>query len=77
VGLARQRESEGSTRVASRARAGRLMGLKGERWREGGRGGRGMGRISAQQEGGSFPFFFFLFSKSHFHFCSFFFEQII
>jgi hypothetical protein len=57
----------GGAQAAARAGAGQLLGRKGKRGARERGGGRGMGRIRPSR-GGSF---LFLFSKSHFHFCSF------
>jgi hypothetical protein len=71
VGLACQREKEGSARAASRAGVGRLLGRKEDaRARGRGEGGRGMDQIWPSKGEKSF-FFFFLFSITHFHFCPF------
>jgi hypothetical protein len=80
-GSAREREagrwgwlvSERVLGARERLRARERAGYWAERGKRG-RAGEGRrprhGPDSAQQEGESFPFFF-LFSKSHFHFCSF------
>jgi hypothetical protein len=78
VGLARKRERERVRGARGRlcARAGRLMGRRGECAGAGKGGGRPRHGPDLAQQGESF-FFFFLFSITHFIFVPFLFEQII